>query len=62
MLLGLFVLLKVRYSATHQDFRVTVRINKGHRDTFSLLTFAHHTYIMCVYAAIFLMPTEIYTV
>ena len=29
---------------------------------FSLLTFDYHTYIMCVYAAIFLMPTEIYAV
>lgn len=59
MLFSLCILLKVWYSAMHRDFRVTVRINKVHRDTFSFLTFDYHTCIMCGYAAIFLMLTEI---
>lgn len=40
---------------------MTVRINKVHRDIFSLLTSDYHTYIKGIYAAIFLMLTELYT-
>lgn len=52
----------MQYSAIHCHFRVTARINKVHGDTFSLLTFDYHMYVTCVYAAIFLMLTEIYAV
>lgn len=62
MLLGLCIFLEVRYSAMRCHFRVTARINNVHRDTFSLLTFDYRMYVTCVYAAIFLMLTEIYAV